>query len=70
MGVLQVQNFTLLLIELHEVPVSSFLPLKGSMTLWCISHSSLFSVISKFAEGTLSPIIQIINEDTKQDWMQ
>ena len=49
----------LLLVELHELPVSLFLqpaevPLDGSMTLWCISHSSQFCVISKFAEGTLS----------------
>jgi len=42
----------------------------GSMTLWHISHSSQLGVISKFAEGTLCPIIQIINESVKQGWTQ
>ena len=68
----QVQDFRLL-VELHEVPVSPFLqsvvvPLDGSMTLWRISHSSHFCVIYKLAEGTFCLVIQIINEDVKQDW--
>lgn len=56
------------LVELYEAPVSRFLqldkvPLDGSMTLWCISHSSQFYVIiGKLAEDTLCPINQIINE--------
>lgn len=61
--------------ELHEVPVSLFLqpvevPQDGSMTIWHISHSSQFCIISKFPESTFSPIIQMINEDVKQDWFQ
>ncbi|KAK4830703.1 hypothetical protein QYF61_012872 [Mycteria americana] len=56
----QVQDFVLLLVELHEVPVGLFLlpvevPLDGSMTFWCISHSSQFGVICKLFEGTLAP---------------
>ncbi|PKU44133.1 hypothetical protein llap_5545 [Limosa lapponica baueri] len=63
----QVQDFVLL-VELHEVPVSPFLqpskvPLEGSMTLWCISQSSSLGVIYKLAEGGPCPIIQISNED-------
>jgi len=51
------------LAEPHEVPVSQFLPpvevpLNGS------SHSSQFCICS-FAEGALSPIVQVINEDVK-----
>ncbi|KAK4810833.1 hypothetical protein QYF61_008805 [Mycteria americana] len=71
----QVQDFALPLVELHEVPVSPFLqsvqvPLDGSTTLWHISHSSQICVISKLAEGTLCLIIQIINEDVEHDRTQ
>lgn len=52
------------LVEL-DVNVSIFLqsfqvPLGGSMTLWCISHSSRLV-------GTFCSIIHIVNEDIKQD---
>ena len=71
----QVQDLVLLLAELHEVPGSPFLqlaevPLVGSTTLWHISHSSQFCVLSKLAQGTLCCDIQIINADDKQDWIQ
>ncbi|GAB0186707.1 ectonucleotide pyrophosphatase/phosphodiesterase family member 3 [Grus japonensis] len=71
----QVQDFALPLVGLHEVPVNPFLqpvevPLDGSMTLWHISHSSQFGVISRLAEGTLCPIMQIINEDVELYWTQ
>lgn len=64
------QDFAFSLVELHEVPISPYLqpvnvPLEDSTTLWCISH--YFLVCVKLAEGTLCPIIQIINEDFKQD---
>ncbi|KAK4810954.1 hypothetical protein QYF61_013362, partial [Mycteria americana] len=67
-----VQDLALPLVELHEIPVSPILqlvkvPLDGSMTLWHISCSSQFGVISKLAGDTLCPIIQIINEDVEQD---
>lgn len=65
------QDFAFSLVELHEVPISPYLqpvnvPLEDSTTLWCISHYFLICV--KLAEGMLCPIIQIINEDFKQDW--
>jgi len=55
----QVQDFALALFELPEVPVRPFLqrvrvPLDGTMTLWYISVSCLFCIISKLAEGALS----------------
>ena len=34
------------------------------------SCSSQLGVIYKLAEGTLCPILQIINEDVKWDWTQ
>lgn len=38
-----------------------------SMTLWQISHSSEFGVISNHAQGTHCTINQVINEDAKQE---
>jgi len=70
-----VQDFSFLLVELHEVPVNPFLQpvavlLDGGTTFWCISHSPQFDVIIKLAKGTLYPIIQSVNEDIKEDWTQ
>jgi len=70
-----VQDFALLLVDLHEVPVDPFLQpvevsLDSIMTLWRISSFSSFCVVCKLAEGTRFPTIQIINEDVKQDWTQ
>ena len=67
-----IQDFSLPFAELYNIPVSSFLQpvkvlLNGSLTLWCISHSSQFCVISKLAEGTLCPIIQTVNEDVEKN---
>jgi len=64
----RVKDFAFLLVKLQEISVSPFpqvvgVPLNGSMTFWCISHSSQFCVISKIAEGTLSPVVQIINKN-------
>lgn len=55
----QVQGFAHCCVKADEVPVSPFfqvveIPLDGSMALWCISCSSLFSVI-KVAEGNPAP---------------
>jgi len=68
----QVQDFTLPLVKLHEPPVDPFLqpvevPLNGCMTFWLISHSFPFCVISTIAEGTISPVLLMINEDVKQE---
>jgi len=72
---LQVQNFALLIIELHDVPGGPFLqpvmvPLDGSTTLRCTSAAPLCGFVSKLAEGALCPITQTVNEDVKQDWTQ
>jgi len=71
----QVQDFAPFLCELFEVPVSAFLQptevlLDGSTTLRCISYFSHFCIISKLVEGTLCPVIQMINADVEQDWTQ
>lgn len=62
----QVQNFALLLVELHKVIVSPALqpikvPLDGSMALWWVRCSPYVCVICGFTEGTFYPIIQIGN---------
>lgn len=69
------KDFVLPFTELQEVPGSQFLqsdevPPNGSTTHWHISHSSQFSVVCKLAEDTFCPIIQIINEEFKQVWIQ
>ncbi|GAB0181886.1 cAMP-dependent protein kinase inhibitor alpha [Grus japonensis] len=71
----QAQDFALPLVELCEIPVSPFLqpvevPLDGITAFWYIIHSFQFGVICKLAEGTLCPIIQIVNEEIEQDWTQ
>lgn len=60
----QVRDFALLLLELHEVSVSPFLPpfgapLVGSTTLRRVSLSSQFCAICRLPEGTLCAISQI-----------
>ena len=57
--------------ELSKVPACPFLqpvevPLDGSTTLWCISHSSQFYVLSNLAESTRCPVIQIMNGGVDQ----
>ena len=64
----QGQDFACPLVELQEVPVSPFLqpvevPLGGSATSWCLSHSSQCGIVSKLAEGALCPIIQSTSEE-------
>lgn len=64
-------SFALPLVELPEILGSPFIqifevPLDVTVTLWHVSHSSSFSVMSKLAESTLCPNIWTINEDAKQ----
>jgi len=61
----QAQDFSLIFVELHEVPVSPFLqpsmvPLDVSTTFWNVSHSSQFCITYKLAEDALCPSIQVI----------
>lgn len=49
---LQVQDFALPIVEPHEVPISPFpqpvkVPVHGSTTLWCISHSFQFRIMCR-----------------------
>lgn len=49
-------------VEFHEVLLAHFsikVPLKGSTTIWYVSHSSQFGVIWKLVEGELCPILQV-----------
>ncbi|GAB0183594.1 mitochondrial enolase superfamily member 1 [Grus japonensis] len=67
----QVQDPTLALVEFHLVPLYPTLQpvqvsLNGSAAFWCIGHSSRFCIISKLAEGTLCPLIQVIDEYVKE----
>jgi len=67
----QVQDPTLSLVELHQVPLCPTLQrvqvsLDGSTVFQCIHHSSQFCVISKLAEGTLCPFIQLIDYKKKE----
>jgi len=58
-----VQDPALALAELHQVPLQPVLVLlDGSTAFWCTSHSSQFWVISRLAEGTLRPFIQVTDE--------
>jgi len=66
-----VQDFTFPFVELHGFFSCLFLqpvevPLNGSPTTMCISHSSWFYVIFELVEDALCPIIQIINEVAEQ----
>ena len=52
------QDFALPFKEFHEVPLCPFLqpvkvPLNGSVTFWCISHSSELCIVCELAEGAL-----------------
>ncbi|GAB0209736.1 E3 ubiquitin-protein ligase RBBP6-like [Grus japonensis] len=49
----------ILILELVTIEQIS---LNGSTAFWCIGHSSQLSIISKLAEGTLCPLIQVIDE--------
>lgn len=62
----QMQDFTLLVHKLCEVPINTFIqhvtvPLDDSTVLCHIGHSSCFLCHKKIAEGTVCAIAQIIN---------
>jgi len=40
------------------------------MAFQCTSHSFQFCVLSKLAEGTLRPFVQVIDEEVEQDWAE
>lgn len=55
-------------IFLYSVLQPVQLSLNGSILVWYINHSSQFRTICKFAEGTLCPIIQVINKEVEWYW--
>lgn len=62
------QDFAFPFFELHKFPVGSFLqpvkvPQNGTKTIWCISHCSWYCTICKLADGAVSFIIWVINEE-------
>lgn len=66
-----VHNVTFPFIEFHEIPVGQFLqpikvPLNGTITIWCIHHSSQFCATCELAEAALCPAVLVINEDIQQ----
>lgn len=65
-----VQDLAFPLVELQEVLIGPFVwpvkaPLYGSMSLCCISPSSQIFIVCRFAEGVLSPIIQVSNGEVQ-----
>lgn len=67
----QMQEFIFPSVELRKIRLSPFIqpvkvPLKGSTTLWCVSHSSQFHIIYELAESALCPSLRVINEDVEQ----
>jgi len=72
---LQLQDPALALVKLYQVPLCPTLQpvqvsLNGSTAFQRISYSSQFCVISKLAEGTPCPFIQVIDEHVDQDWVK
>ncbi|KAK4830675.1 hypothetical protein QYF61_012775 [Mycteria americana] len=72
-AVAQVQDSALGLVEPHTIDLSPStqpvqIPLQSLPTLKQINSPAQFGVICKLTEGTLNPLIQIIDKDIKQDW--
>lgn len=70
-----VQDLTFVLIELHKVLVSLiFQPvqvlLQGVSPFQSVLCPTQFGITDKVYPGTLDPIIQTTDEDTKQHWAQ
>jgi len=65
----------LALVEPRQVALCSALQsvqilLNGSTAFCCVSHASQLCITSKLAEGRLSPLIQVTDEDAEQDQTQ
>lgn len=63
------------LVKLQEIPLCPLVqpvevPLDINITTWCTSCSSQFCIICELAEGALCPIVQVINEDVRQYFLQ
>ncbi|PKU42074.1 hypothetical protein llap_7613 [Limosa lapponica baueri] len=71
----QVQHPTLAFVEIHQVPLYPTLQpvqvsLYGSTDLHRVNDPSQFCIVSKLAEGTFHPFIQVTDEYIEEDWTQ
>ncbi|KAK4827381.1 LOW QUALITY PROTEIN: hypothetical protein QYF61_017319 [Mycteria americana] len=69
------QDPALGLVKPHTIDLSPSIqpvqiPLQSFPTLKQIDTPAQFGVICKLTDGTLNPLIQIIDKDIKQDWPQ
>ena len=67
----QVQDLTFGFVEPYEVHLGPLLkpvwaPLDCIPSLWCVNRIPQLVVISKLAEGTLEPTVDVTDEDTKE----
>lgn len=72
---MQVKDVTIELIETHEIHLGPLLePVCVSLddipSLWYVSCTMQLGVILKVAEGALDPTAGVIDEDTKEHWLQ
>lgn len=70
MLVTKVKNRALCFVEPHTAGLGCPDPLQSRLTLWQINTLFPFGVICKLAEGALDPLVQVINNDIKQNWLQ
>ncbi|KAK4814519.1 hypothetical protein QYF61_021620 [Mycteria americana] len=73
--VTHVQDLALSLVEPHTTGLGPSIqpvqvPLQTLPTLKKINTPTQLGVICKLTEGTLNPLVQIIDKDIKQDWPQ
>ncbi|KAK4824117.1 hypothetical protein QYF61_010740 [Mycteria americana] len=73
--VTQVQDLALHLVEPHTVGLGPSIqpvqiPLQSLPTLKQINTPAQLGVICKLTEGALHPLVQIIDKDIKQNWLQ
>ena len=74
-AMIQVQDLALGFVESHEVHLGPLLKpvsisLDDILSLRCVNCTTQFDVIHKFAEGSLNPTVNIIDEDIKQHQSQ
>ncbi|KAK4813127.1 hypothetical protein QYF61_011338 [Mycteria americana] len=74
-AVTQVQDPALSLVEPHTIGPSPWIqpvqvPLQSLPTLQQINTPAQLGVICKLTEGALNPLVQITDDDIKQDWPQ
>lgn len=71
----QVQDCTLVLVELHKGLISALLQLiqvllQGGSPFQSVHLFTMSGITSKLCQGTLDSLIQLTYEDIKQHWVQ